>query len=163
MAKSPLTGDAVIDLASLTSVIEMAMDGTSGALYTIFLNALTAALRAASSSHDAATRDVWAGALQKASESLGRYTPARPGDRTLMDALVPFIDTLGRGSDARAAAVAARKGADGTRGMKPGLGRSVYVGGDGWARVPDPGAWGLACFFEGLAGEDGKGWGRRGS
>ena len=100
-------------------------------------------------------------ALQKASESLSKYTPARPGDRTLMDTLVPFVEELAKTGDIKAAAAAARKGAESTKGMTPGLGRSVYVGGDGWEKVPDPGAWGLAHFFEALAGTPNDGWGSK--
>ena len=88
---------------------------------------------------------------------MGRYTPARPGDRTLVDALVPFVETLGQSGDLTKAAEAARKGAESTKGMQASLGRTVYVGGSGFEQVPDPGAWGLSCFFGGLAGVE-EGW-----
>ncbi|KKA26134.1 hypothetical protein TD95_004883 [Thielaviopsis punctulata] len=147
--KVGLTGDAVVDLAGIVPVVENSMDGTSGALFAIFLNSLTASLR--DQPAGPATVQVWGAALKQSLEALAKYTPARPGDRTLIDALQPFVETLGS-SSLKEAALAARKGADGTKGMKPGLGRSVYVGGDGYQRVPDPGAWGLAWFFLGLAG-----------
>lgn len=70
----------------------------------------------------------------------------------MVDALEPFIANLKDGKDLQAAAEAARTGAEGTKGMKPKLGRAVYVGGSGYEKVPDAGAWGLACFFLGLAG-----------
>lgn len=126
------------------------MDGTSGALYAIFLNALSHSLRTQPSGD--ATPAVWATALRASLDALGRYTPARPGDRTLVDALAPFVDVLGSSGELRGAAEAALKGAEGTRGMKASLGRAVYVGGEGFEAVPDPGAWGLAVFFAGLAG-----------
>lgn len=136
------------------------MDGTSGALYAIFLNALVHALRTAPAG--SATPQVWSSALRQSCDALSRYTPARPGDRTLVDALYPFVEVLGETGDLKTAAEAAKKAADGTKGMKPGLGRSVYVGGSGYEEVPDPGAWGLASFFLGLAGEkaaeDSEGW-----
>lgn len=69
-----------------------------------------------------------------------------------MDALYPFADTLGEPGDVKKAAVAAKRAAEGTRGMRPSLGRAVYVGGSGFESVPDPGAFGLASFFLGLAG-----------
>ncbi|KAJ9647926.1 hypothetical protein H2199_001702 [Coniosporium tulheliwenetii] len=78
-------------------------------------------------------------------------TPARPGDRTLMDALTPFVETLARTLNVRDAAAAARLGADRTMGMQAKLGRSVYVEASAYDRVPDPGAIGLAELFEGLA------------
>jgi triose/dihydroxyacetone kinase / FAD-AMP lyase (cyclizing) len=146
------TGDAVVDVAHLVPIIESTMDGTSGALFAIFVNALVAGLRVLSPGQ--ATPQVWAGALKQTLDALGRYTPARPGDRTLVDALEPFVTVLGKTGSLKQAAEGAKKGAEGTKGMKPGLGRSVYVGGDGYMKVPDPGAWGLACFFLGLAGED---------
>lgn len=128
------------------------MDGTSGALYAIFLNALVGALRA--SPPGRATPHVWAAALERACDALARYTPARPGDRTLVDALYPFVEVLGKTGDVAEAARAAHRAADETRGMPASLGRAVYVGGGGYREVPDPGAWGLACFFLGLAGTE---------
>jgi dihydroxyacetone kinase len=98
-----------------------------------------------------ATPEVWARALRSASESLARYTPAKPGDRTLVDALAPFVEELDRSGEVAKAAGAAREGAARTKGMKASLGRTVYVGGSGFEEVPDPGAHGLAVFLEGLA------------
>ena len=126
------------------------MDGTSGALYAIFLNALVHALRVLSPSD--ATPQLWADALKRSCDALSHYTPARPGDRTLVDALYPFVEVLRQTGDVKKAAEAARKAADETKGMQASLGRTVYVGGSGYEEVPDPGAWGLACFFLGLAG-----------
>lgn len=146
----PLTGDALVDAASVTSLIEMAMDGTSGAIYAIFLNALVHALSTLAPGD--ASAKVWAAALKQSCEALSRYTPARPGDRTLVDALYPFVDTLAASGDVQKAAEASKAAAEATQGMAASLGRSVYVGGSGFKHVPDPGAWGLACFFLGVAG-----------
>lgn len=147
----PLTGDAVVDIASIANVVENTMDGTSGALFAIFLNALVHALRG--QSPGAASPEVWAKALKQSCDALSNYTPARPGDRTIIDALYPFVDSLGSTGDVKTAADAAKEAADATKGMKASLGRTVYVGGSGYKEVPDPGAWGLACFFQGLAGQ----------
>ena len=126
------------------------MDGTSGALYAIFLNALVGGLRAQGSGE--ASPKVWAAALKHSCDALSKYTPARPGDRTLVDALYPFVEELGKSGDLKKAAEVATTAARDTKGMQASLGRSVYVGGSGYEEVPDPGAWGLACFFLGLAG-----------
>lgn len=150
LAAEPLTGDAVVDVASIVTVVEMAMDGTSGALYAIFLNALVHALTGLAPGE--ATAKVWATALQQSCEALSKYTPARPGDRTLVDALYPFVETLGETGDVKKAAEASKIAADGTKGMVASLGRTVYVGGEGFQQVPDPGAFGLACLFTGFAG-----------
>ncbi|KAI0150300.1 Dak1 domain-containing protein [Xylariaceae sp. FL1272] len=153
-----LTGDVVVDITSIVPVIETAMDGTSGALFAIFLNALVHSLRDLSPGE--ATAQVWSEALQQSCQALSKYTPARPGDRTLVDALYPFVDTLGSSGDIKQAAEASKKAAEGTKGMEASLGRAVYVGGSGFEQVPDPGAFGLASFFLGLAGlkPDEEGW-----
>ncbi|KAK1760867.1 dhal domain-containing protein [Echria macrotheca] len=158
----PLTGDAVVDVASIVPVVEQNMDGTSGAIYAIFLRSLVAALKSLPSGE--ADAKAWATALKQSCEALSRYTPARPGDRTLIDALYPFIEVLEKTGDTGEAAKAAQEAAAHTKGMKARLGRTVYVGGSGFEQVPDPGAWGLASFFLGLTGkavegqaEEGKG------
>lgn len=143
--------DAALYLDKIISIVENTMDGTSGALYAIFLNALAHGLRSQSGSGKKADAQVWAKALESAMESLGRYTPAKVGDRTLVDALAPFVQTLGKTGDVAKAAQAADEGAKKTKGMKASLGRTVYVGGSGFEEVPDPGAYGLAKFFSGLA------------
>lgn len=128
------------------------MDGTSGALYAIFINSLAAALSSISSSGGsrAATVADFANALGDAMTSLAKYTPAQPGDRTVVDALAPFVETLQKTGDMSKAVEAARKGCDGTKGMEASLGRSVYVSVEGWNACPDPGAYGLVKLLEGF-------------
>lgn len=144
--------DAVLLVTGIVHVIEKSMDGTSGALYAIFLSALAAALRNEDGQKpQQATPAVWANALVGALEALGRYTPAKPGDRTVVDALQPFVEVLKSTNDITKAVGAAQKGCDSTKGMEASLGRSVYVGGDEWKNCPDPGAYGLLCFLKGFA------------
>ncbi|KAB5575637.1 Dak1 domain-containing protein [Coniochaeta sp. 2T2.1] len=151
LSEKPLTGDAVVDVANVVPVVEKTMDGTSGALYAIFLNSLVHSLKTLAPGE--VNPKVWAKALKASSDALSKYTPARPGDRTLVDALHPFVEVLGQTGDVKQAAKAAFAAAEGTKGMKASLGRTVYIGGSGYEEVPDPGAWGLAYFFQGLAGE----------
>lgn len=128
------------------------MDGTSGAIFSIYLNSLVSGLRSTSPPTKAkATAETWSSACTSALAALQKVTPARPGDRTLMDALTPFVETLAATLDLEAAAQAGRRGAEGTQGMAASLGRSVYVDAANYGKVPDPGAVGLAEFFEGLA------------
>ncbi|KAK4546258.1 hypothetical protein LTR36_001935 [Oleoguttula mirabilis] len=144
--------DAALYLDRIISIVENTMDGTSGALYAIFLNALAHGLRSQGGSSDTqADAQVWAKALSIAMQSMGKYTPAQPGDRTLVDALAPFVEQLGASGDVQKAAQAAEQGSKNTKGMKASLGRTVYIGGSGYEEVPDPGAHGLAEFFSGLA------------
>lgn len=150
ISETQLSGDVVVDLDKVVEVVETSMDGTSGALYAIFLNSLVHSLRQQGSTGEA-TPNIWGAALKHASESLSHYTPAQPGDRTLVDALHPFVEVLNATGDVKQAAEASRKGAEGTKGMQASLGRAVYVGGTGYEQVPDPGAWGLSELFLGLA------------
>ncbi|KAJ5177719.1 Dihydroxyacetone kinase [Penicillium coprophilum] len=151
---TPLTNDIVSTVARIVTVVENVMDGTSGAIYAIFLNALAHGLLAQdTSSPTEITTQTWAKALKSSFEALGTYTPAKVGDRTLIDALAPFVDTLLETSDVRVAATAAQEGTESTKAMKASLGRSVYVGGEQeWiGKIPDPGAFGLSEFLAGLA------------
>ncbi|CAN9185723.1 unnamed protein product [Alternaria alternata] len=146
------TDDLLILMSHIIQVVELAMDGTSGAIYAIFLNALAHGLRQnAPSSPQPVTPAIWAKALDSSLKALGKYTPAKPGDRTLMDALYPFVETLSKTESIEKAAAAAQGGAQGTKGMKASLGRTVYVGGEGFQEVPDPGAHGLAELLLGLS------------
>lgn len=146
------SNDPMMGFAKICPTVETTMDGTSGALYAIFLNSLASNVRDQdTSSATPVTAEIWAKALAKSIDDLARYTPAQPGDRTLMDALVPFVEVLNKTSDIKKAAEAAKEGADKTKGMKASLGRSVYVGGTGYEDVPDPGAYGLSVFLSGLA------------
>ncbi|KAI5281875.1 hypothetical protein KEM52_003846, partial [Ascosphaera acerosa] len=156
LASDGVSADLVRTTARVAQVVETAMDGTSGAIYAIFTNALAAALRA----QDAATHggaatiaNHWAPALSAALEQLNKYTPARPGDRTLVDALAPFIDVLISSGNVHEAAREAMHKAVATKDLRPGLGRAVYVGGEAdWlGKVPDPGAIGLAEFLMGIS------------
>ncbi|EPS32449.1 hypothetical protein PDE_07409 [Penicillium oxalicum 114-2] len=153
-ASPALTDNIVPTVLRITEVVENVMDGTSGAIYAIFLNALVHGLRAQDTGSPLQTTpEIWAKALKHSVTALSQYTPAKPGDRTLMDALVPFCETLYETQDMRAAAAAAQRGTESTKSMKASLGRSVYVGSETeWiGKVPDPGAYGLSEFLTGLS------------
>jgi len=150
--KSEPTDDLAVFLGRIVRVVESSMDGTSGALYFIFLQALTRNIRGlASGQPEDIQAGIWARALESSILELAKYTPAQPGDRTLVDALHPFVGTLSHTGNVAKAAAAAEEGSKKTMSMKASLGRSVYVGGQGWQDVPDPGAYGLSEFLLGLA------------
>lgn len=162
LATGAATADPAAIVARLAAVVEDSMDGTSGALTSIFLHALAKALRDAApapkqqqqprvATATTADIDVWSAAALHAMAGLGRYTPAQPGDRTMMDALVPGLHALAEQHDLAAAARAARAGAERTRRMAPRLGRTVYIDRERVGDVPDPGAVGVAVLLEGMA------------
>jgi hypothetical protein len=148
-AKQVLTFIEGKDLARLPEVVgdlvqdlEVNMGGTSGALYCIFLTALAASLAIESSV---------AAALQGALGQLMKFTRARLGDRTMMDALIPFVDTLNSGGDVGAAIAKAEEGVTGTKKMEAKLGRSAYLDESTTQGVPDPGAYGLLVLLKGMS------------
>jgi dihydroxyacetone kinase len=96
-----------------------------GAIISIFLAGITAETR---QSNGLAPDSVefWSEVVGRALLSLQRATPARKGHRTMMDALIPFVETLQRTGDLEAAVNAAKEGAESTVPMTAKLGR--YVG-----------------------------------
>ncbi|KAK1515909.1 dihydroxyacetone kinase [Colletotrichum costaricense] len=145
---SSVSDDAVRTAIDLTNVIEDNMDGTSGAIYSIFFAALASELRKASAG--VLDLQAWTKVAVGALETLQQATPARQGDRTLIDALEPFVRTLESSRSASDAVEAARKGVEATKGMAASLGRAVYVEESAWGKVPDPGAEGVLAILEGL-------------
>lgn len=144
--------DAVQVVSRIAQVVESNMDGTSGAIYAIFLNSLAFGLLSQDTlAPIPVTAEIWAKALQYALQSLSKYTPAKPGDRTLVDSLQPFVQTMIETRDFQKATEAAKQGCERTKGMEASLGRSVYVGGDDWKKCPDPGAYGMVEFFLGMS------------
>ncbi|KAE8444002.1 hypothetical protein EG329_001131 [Mollisiaceae sp. DMI_Dod_QoI] len=130
-------------LSSLVDDLEINMGGTSGALYCIFLSSLAQQL------WDAPTL---ADALKGALDELLKYTRARLGDRTCIDCLIPFVETLRETGDKEGALGEARKGVEGTKKLEAKLGRSSYLDEAATRGVPDPGAYGLLMLLEGMVG-----------
>jgi triose/dihydroxyacetone kinase / FAD-AMP lyase (cyclizing) len=86
----------------------------------------------------------WVQALEEGCQAISELGGAKPGDRTMLDALYPFVNTLKQASEATpqaiwAAVEAAGQGVAATAQMKPKLGRSSYLG-DRVLGHPDPGA-----------------------
>src|SRR5579862_4924415 len=100
--------NAVSGILALAAIVEDNMGGTSGALYSIYLSALAQGV--AQSNSSTVTLTVMATAADFALKALGKYTPARVGDRTLVDALDPFVKELNESKDLWKAVEAAREG-----------------------------------------------------
>lgn len=128
---------------------ERGMGGTSGAIYAIFLNALANALRLRA--YEATWAVIPAG-LEEALSELYKYTLARKGHRTLMDALIPFVENF-REEGVEGSYDKARQGAESTRQMAAAMGRASYVNQDVFDRkggIPDPGALGVVSVIRGI-------------
>ncbi|KAK6085930.1 dihydroxyacetone kinase [Seiridium cupressi] len=146
------SGSVIAVLQELEGIVESKMGGTLGGILGIFFVSLRTALE---QNIDQGTGsegipELWGKVLNVALDNLGRYTPAKEGDRTVMDTLIPFADVMVSGNFDEALQ-AAIQGAEATRTMKPRLGRATYVGQDtSKDSVPDPGAWGAMVALKGL-------------
>jgi dihydroxyacetone kinase len=135
--------DPETTLRTLALTLQSEMGGSSGPLYGVFF------LRAAMALHgrDVGDASSWIDALKQGCDGIRELGGAEPGDRTMLDALIPsylrLSETLASGAPlAKAlelAIAAAQSGAEATAQMAPTRGRSSYLG----ARTlghPDPGA-----------------------
>lgn len=126
--------------AALSDAMTRSMGGSSGVLLAIFFAAA------------AQSQGGWQQALKAGLDRMMEYGGARPGDRTMIDALVPAIAELSKSGSVAAAAKAARKGADATAGMaRARAGRSSYISAQNLMGINDPGAEAVARLLEGLA------------
>lgn len=139
-------------LVAIGNTLRRAIAGSSGPFYAI---ALTRAGRHLAQSGRFAPddfRDAFAVAIEALSETGG----AKPGDRTMLDALHPALLKLrsAEGIPAieawRLAALAAQEGAQATSAMAPKLGRASYLG-ERAIGAPDGGAAAVAIWMKALA------------
>lgn len=119
-------------LATLGDTLLSGIGGSMGPLYGTFFNEMAAALRGADSL-DAA---LFSRALHAGQDGVRDVGEAAPGDKTLLDALVPALDaldaSLARGEDFAMAldalSQAAEQGRDATKGMVARVGRASRLG-----------------------------------
>ena len=146
-------------LKKIAVVITSRIGGTSGPIWgTAFLRAGVTA----GTAEELDSAQVIA-MLRAAIEGIKARGKSDVGDKTLLDALVPAVDTLeeqiGAGHDAatavRAAAVVARERAEATRSMQAMRGRASYTGERSIGTL-DAGAVAVAVMFEALADQWGK-------
>jgi dihydroxyacetone kinase len=142
-------------LRSLGQTLQAALGGTSGPLYAMFV--LAAADRLKSSKVDDPL--AWADAFAAGCARIGEVGGASPGDRTMLDALVPaseaFSSAIRSGQPPAAAlalaATAAERGAEATSNLTPRRGRSSYLGARALGH-PDPGAVAVGIWLRAIAG-----------
>lgn len=143
LAAHPWSDPAAL-LAAAGDRLRRAIGGTSGPFYA------TALLRAARSLPERPTATDWARAFADGVAAIGELGGARPGDRTMLDALVPASEALSRTGSLQAAAVAAEAGAEATAAMTPRVGRASYLG-DRAMGFPDAGAVAVTVWLRALA------------
>ena len=136
-------------LTRIADALRRAIGGTSGPLYA------TGLLRAAQFLPDTPSASDWSAALAAGVNAVSELGGAKPGDRTMLDALHPaataFAAGLGAGRSAAEAwdeaVAAAQEGAAATAHMYPKLGRASYLGHRVIGRV-DAGAAAAAIWIQ---------------
>jgi dihydroxyacetone kinase len=125
--------------------LSQTMGGSSGVLLAIFF---------AAAGDASASGGTGVEALRAGLDRVRQVGGAGPGDRTMIDALLPALDALPQGLEA--AAAAARAGADATaRITRARAGRASYLSETSLAGHNDPGAEAVARLFEQLAAAGG--------
>lgn len=135
--------------AQISDFIESSMGGTSGGLYSILISGFSQGLiKACNKPDEPVTPEIAAKAFDYALETLYKYTKARPGSSTMVDALEPFVKEFSSSKDFNKAVKAAEDGAKSTATFEAKFGRASYVGDS--SQVEDPGAVGLVEFLRGV-------------
>ncbi|MDY7232480.1 dihydroxyacetone kinase subunit DhaL [Hyalangium rubrum] len=140
-------------LTAIGNALRRSIGGSSGPFYA------TALLRAARHLADETPNAMaWAEAFRVAVEAVAELGGARPGDRTMLDALHPAADMFARALKSgqspaqawEASVLEAEKGAEATTRMKPRLGRASYLG-ERALGVPDAGAAAVVVWMKPLS------------
>lgn len=136
-------------LAQISDYIESSMGGTSGGLYSIMISGLSHGLIQECKEKDQqVTPELLGKSMGIALDTLYKYTKARPGASTLIDALEPFVKEFSSSSDFSKAIKAAEEGAKSTGSLEAKFGRASYVSDS--SEIPDPGAIGFVEFLKGV-------------
>ncbi|MFI1032894.1 dihydroxyacetone kinase subunit DhaL [Streptomyces sp. NPDC020951] len=145
--EAPGTPGAVLVLTGRTLI--STVGGASGPLYGTLLRRTGKALGDA----DAVDEAQFTEALRTGVDAVMQLGGAAPGDKTMIDALVPAVDALADGFDA--ARVAAEQGAEATTPLQARKGRASYLG-ERSIGHQDPGATSAALLIAALGEADGK-------
>ncbi|CDK29800.1 unnamed protein product [Kuraishia capsulata CBS 1993] len=146
-------GSVLRVLAAILKIVKDDMGGTLGALLFIFLRSFISRLEQELQEGASDNVSSFAKALDYGLNTLFQYTKAREGHRTVMDVLIPFCRVFSQTQDITKAVEAAENAAEGTRRLRPKLGRATYVGlsKDQKDFPPDPGAYGVYEILSSLS------------
>ena len=141
-------------LRRVAETLQRVVGGSSGPFYGMLL------LRAANTLRTGKVQDpkLWAQACHEGCTAISEIGGAAAGDRTMLDALIPFASTLTAGLQIgkplsqvlTSAATAAEQGAQATAQMFPRRGRSSYLG-ERCLGHPDPGALAAAIWLRAVS------------
>ena len=140
--------DIPATLIALGHTLRRELGGSSGPLYGVLFLRCGSVLEGSGITG----MEQWAEALDQGRRAISELGGAKPGDRTMIDALEPFVRELKTGAGGKvqdvvlAAVEAAERGVEATSKMKSRLGRSSYLG-DRVLGYPDPGAKAIAVWL----------------
>jgi dihydroxyacetone kinase len=141
--------DVSATLKALGHTLRRELGGSSGPLYGVLFLRCGSVL----GNTVATGLEQWVEALDQGCRAISELGGAKLGDRTMLDALDPFVKVLKNEAGERpsreavlAAVEAAERGAAATAQMKPRLGRSSYLG-DRVLGHPDPGAKAISVWL----------------
>ncbi|KAL9700560.1 hypothetical protein quinque_004001 [Culex quinquefasciatus] len=150
-------------LQDISTILQLSVGGTSGAVYSLFFQAASKAFQTSTTNRFAAvTLNHWLTALAAGNDAIVQYALTELGDRTMLDPLrqgefrlrtavqqgLPAMDCV------EIFAAACGEAAKDTQHMRPRSGRATYSasGGDGSVdyRFPDPGAHAVSIWARSL-------------
>lgn len=152
------SGETPADFKASFSEAGWSVLGADGGASSSLLGAFFLGVGEATAQHTSSwTCAELAAAFQGGLAAVQLQTKARPGDKTMMDALTPAIEALSAASGAgqaiaqalASAARAAKTGAEATKDMTARYGRARHLG-EKTRGSPDPGAASIALIFEGF-------------
>lgn len=146
--------DPATALTALAGALRRAIAGSSGPFYAVALMRGARIIAQGGARPDA--RGL-ASAFRAGVDAIAELGGARPGDRTMLDALVPAAEAFEAAANDgiplpeawRASIAAADKGLAATADMRPRLGRAAYIG-DRALGTPDAGAAAVTVWMRGL-------------
>jgi dihydroxyacetone kinase len=103
-------------LKALGHTLRRELGGSSGPLYGVLFLRCGSILENRAATGPA----LWADALAEGCQAISELGGAKPGDRTMLDALDPFVQTLQQGAGLNAALEAAERGVEATAHPDPG-------------------------------------------
>ncbi|XP_074602085.1 triokinase/FMN cyclase-like [Brevipalpus obovatus] len=140
----------------LAKISEEYMGGTSGAVYSLLFRGACMAIEPNSSFKGHLDEDLklWAKILGSALDHVGKYSCAKPGDRSLIDPLFDLYHLMQRSTSRKLpeflheAYETVKKSVLETSNMEPKVGRAAYSG--RCSHNPDAGAYAVSLWFKGI-------------
>ncbi|XP_017883393.1 triokinase/FMN cyclase-like isoform X1 [Ceratina calcarata] len=143
--------------SELANIAEERMGGASGGLYCLYLTSLNAELCVPQV--DGGWLKLWAQTLRTSLEIVMKYGKAKPGDRSMVDALHAFSETFEKTLDkpwteiCDAVKAATWRACESTKNMKARVGRASYVREEECFQKMDAGAYAVAVIVDAIMNE----------